>query len=400
MTARLYYTDSTLQMFDATVVACGERDGRVEVLLDQTAFYPMSGGQPFDTGTLGGCRVLEVVDRGAEGVAHVVSEALSIGARVTGAIDWSRRFDHMQQHTGQHVLSAVIGRALGVRTLSFHLGVETSTIDLARELTMSEISSIEAEANRVVWEDRTVAVRFSDAQEAAALPLRKESARTGELRLVEIADLDLSACGGTHVARTGMIGQIAISGWERFKGGGRLSFVCGGRALRSHAQLRDTTAVAARLLSVGPGEVPAAVERLQSDARTSAKAAERLEAELNVHRAATLRDTAETIGALHVVLTLQPTGDAASLKRLAAAIAAVPGFVGLIVGEGGPTPIVLTRSADVDLDAGAWMKDAVKVLGGRGGGRPEQAQGGLEAPAAAILAYARASLSPRRSPSG
>ena len=280
MTTRLYYTDSMLRSFDATVVSCDRRADRIEVVLDRTTFYPTSGGQPFDTGTLGPARVLDVVDREDGEIAHIVSEPLAIGQRVAGEVDWPRRFDHMQQHTGQHILSAAFDRVFGVRTVSFHLGSETSTIDLATEVTPTELAAAETAASRVVWDDRPVTVRFATADEALELPLRKESSRSGELRLVDVSAFDLSACGGTHVPRTGMIGVIAVSGWERFKGGTRVAFVCGGRALRSHGRLRDLMSGAARLASAAPEDLPSAIERLQAENKAASKAVHRLEEEL------------------------------------------------------------------------------------------------------------------------
>jgi len=239
MTLRLYYTDPSLQAFDAVVVGVERRDDRLLVTLDRTAFYPTSGGQPFDTGTLGGLRVIDVIDADDASIAHVLNlepgtwnvEQWNPGVAVHGLVDWPRRLDHMQQHTGQHVLSAAFDRLFGVRTVSFHLGAAVSTIDLARELTPVEIAAGETEANRIVWEDRPVGVRFATAEEAAQLPLRKESGREGTLRLIDVDGFDLSACGGTHVARTGAIGVIAVASWERFKGGQRIEFLCGGRAL-------------------------------------------------------------------------------------------------------------------------------------------------------------------------
>src|SRR5438445_9117049 len=241
MTDRLYYTDQYLRDFDATIVRVAEREARALVTLDRTAFYPTSGGQPFDTGTLAGLPVVDVVDEEDGSVTHVVDAApirrpglaearetvgraeaegpaLQVGRAVHGAIDWPRRFDHMQQHTGQHVLSAAFDRLFGARTVGFHLGADASTIDLARELTAREIAAAEDEANRVGWEDRPVTIRFASAEEASHLPLRKESGRSGTLRLVDVEGFDLSACGGTHVARTGEIGVMAIMAWERFKG--------------------------------------------------------------------------------------------------------------------------------------------------------------------------------------
>ena len=399
-TTRLYYVDPMQQSFIASVVACDRRGERVDVVLDRTAFYPTSGGQPFDTGTLDGRPVLEVVEREDGRIAHVVEMEMAPGAQVTGVIDWTRRFDHMQQHTGQHLLSAAFDRAFGVRTVSFHMGAELSTIDLAREVSPAEIDRAELDANRVIWNDVPVTIRFVSAGEAAALALRKPSARDGELRLVDITEFDLSACGGTHVPRTGMVGLVAVTGWERAKQSSRLSFVCGDRARRFYGGLRETVGAAARRLSVGPGDVSAAIERLQAESRDASKTRERLEEALSECRADVLRRDAETIEGLRVVLTVRPEPDANALKRLAAAIVSVPGTVAVLVGSGEPAPVVVARAQDVAFDAGAWMKRAVERFGGRGGGRPEQAQGGLPAAPEAVLAFAREIRGSTQSESG
>ena len=237
MTIRLYYDEPYRATFDATVTSCVTRNGAIEVMLDQTAFYPTSGGQPHDLGTLSGARVLDVVDTESEEIVHVVDARLAEGTSVRGAIDWERRFDHMQQHTGQHVLSAAFDRMFGVRTESFHLGVTAATIDLAREVSVEEVRRAEDEANRIVWEDRPVAIRVATPEEAANLPLRKASLRSGPIRLIEVCDFDLSACGGTHVSRTGAIGIVATTGTDKFRGGSRIEFVCGGRVTRQASRM-------------------------------------------------------------------------------------------------------------------------------------------------------------------
>jgi len=273
VTERLYYTDPYASEFDAEVVRVEDHDGRPAAVLDRTAFYPTSGGQPFDTGTLGAARVVDVVDGDDGDVRHVVEGTVAAG-KVRARIDWARRFDHMQQHTGQHVLSAAFDKLAQARTESFHLGSAASTIDLGCEVSPPAIERAEDEANRIVWEDRPVHIRFADAEQAAALPLRKESGRTGTLRLIDVEGFDLSACGGTHVARTGAIGVIAVTGWEKFRSGTRVEFVCGGRALRSHRALRDVVSGSVRALSVLPGDLPSAIERLQGelkDARRTIK---------------------------------------------------------------------------------------------------------------------------------
>ncbi len=396
MTERLYYTDPYLRTFDATVARVDSRDGRARVFLDRTAFYPTSGGQPFDVGTLGALTVVDVSDEDEDGsIAHVVSGGPppKPGDPVRGEIDWARRFDHMQQHTGQHVLSAAIVRVARVPTVSFHLGSDVSTIDLARELKPQELADAEAEANRVVWEDRPVSVRFASKEEAAALPLRKESRREGTLRLIDVQDFDLSACGGTHVARTGAIGIIAVSAWERFKGGQRLEFVCGGRALARFRSLRDSVGASVKLLSVLPGEVPAAVERLQADAKEQKRAMAALQTELARYRAEELAASAEEAPSGRLVVRAID-GESATLKALAMAIAARPGHAAALVSTSSPVLAVVARAGDLTVSAQQVLASLLAEFGGRGGGKPDLAQGGgLTGSTDAILAAARRHLS-------
>ncbi len=416
MTDRLYYRDPYLREFDATVSRVDRRDDRLLVTLDRTAFYPTSGGQPFDTGRLGSMRVIDVVDEEDGSITHVVEPGTpnpeprtnpepgtlnpEPGESVRGAIDWERRFDHMQQHSGQHVLSAAFDKLFGVRTVSFHLGAAVSTIDLAREMSPAEIAAAEAEANRIVWEDRPVAIRFADAEEAARLPLRKESVRGGTLRLIEVEGFDLSACGGTHVARTGGIGVIAVASWERFKGGQRLEFLCGGRALSGYRMLRDAMSASVRLLSVLPAELPAAIERLQADARDQKRALTGLQNDLAKYHAEELAANAGEIvlqgtsadgGRRCRLVARAIDADANGLKGLATAIAAKPGYLVVLVSTSMPALVVIARSSDVDVSAQQLLAKLVAQFGGRGGGRPEMAQGGgLSATADAIFEAVRA----------
>jgi alanyl-tRNA synthetase len=391
---RLYYDDALLMAFAATVTHCEPAGDLFHVRLDASAFYPTSGGQPHDLGRLGDADVVDVIDDETTGeVVHAVTAPLTVGASVAGFIDESRRRDHMQQHTGQHILSAAFDRLHGVRTVSFHMGAEASTIDLARDVTADELTGAVLAANRVVWDDREVAVRYASDAEAAALPLRKESRRTGVLRLVEVPEFDLSACGGTHVPRTGMIGVIAVTGTERVKGGTRVSFVCGGRALRAFDALRDTAALAARALSVGVPELPEAVARLTDDAKVQQRRVKQLQEQVARQLADELRAAAVPgPSGARLVIAEQPGWDPAALKNLASAVVSEPGLIVVMTGDGQPAPVVVARSADVAFDAGQWLKSALSELGGRGGGRPELAQGGIAAGAAAITAHARETL--------
>ena len=446
MTDRLYYTDPYLRAFDATIARVGRRDDRLAVTLDRTAFYPTSGGQPFDTGRLGPLCVVDVIDEDDGSITHVVEPRtpnaepranpeprtpnaepranpepgtlnLEPGQVVRCEINWARRFDHMQQHSGQHVLSAAFDKLFGVRTVSFHLGGTVSTIDLAREMTTAEIGGAEAEANRIVWDDRPVAIRFADAKEAASLPLRKEPARGGTLRLIDVDGFDLSACGGTHVARTGGIGVIAVSSWERFKGGQRLEFVCGGRALGGYRALRDAMAASVRLLSVLPAELPAAIARLQADATHQKRSVIGLQTDLERYRAEELAAGAEEVRLKPPVGPAQGfpeafewpdstntdrgcrlvaravDADANGLKNLAAAIIARPGLLVVLVSASMPALVVVARSTDVPLSAQQLVTVLIAEFGGRGGGRSELAQaGGLLASPDAIFSAVRAAI--------
>src|SRR5215471_2916956 len=373
MTERLYYNDPYLREFDAVVRGVSRRGERLVVSLDRTAFYPTSGGQPFDTGTIGSYRVVDVLDENGGTIDHVVSDvpdtSISPGAAIHGAIDWDRRFDHMQQHTRQHVLSAAFDKRFGVRTVRFHLGAQSSTIDLAREMTAAEIAAAEDDANRVVWEDRPMAIRYADAEEAAALPLRKESLRGGTLRLIEVEGFDLSACGGTHVARTGAIGIVAIASWERFKGGQRLEFLCGARALARFRSQRDAMAGSVRLLSVLPEEIPASIERLQSETKEQKRSLTALQNELARFRAEELAASAESLHGVRAVLRAVDA-DANGLKALATAIVSKPGHFVVLTSAVSPLLIVIARSTDVAVAANEILAALIKQFGGRGGGRP------------------------------
>jgi len=400
MTERLYYADPYRREFDATIRRVERTGGRTLVVLDRTAFYPTSGGQPFDTGALGALRVVDVFDEDDGTAVHVLgADAAGVsvpepGQDVRGLIDWHRRFDHMQQHSGQHVLSAAFDRLFAARTVSFHLGATSSTIDLDRELSRDDIAAAEAEANRVIWENHPVTIRFVSAAEAAALPLRKETAREGTLRLIDMDGFDLSACGGTHVASTGSIGVIAIGAVERFKGGQRVEFMCGGRAVTRFRSMRETLGGAVRLLSVLPHEGPDGIERLQAETRERQRSLTALEQELAGYRAADLAANAEATATGKAVLAAV-ANDANGLKSLASSIVSRPGYVVVLVSASRPAVVVAARSQDVSIAANQVVAGLIARFGGRGGGRPELAQaGGLDATAEAILESARSLIAP------
>ena len=402
MTERLYYTDAYRTAFEGRVVRCvprPEADGtpRFAVELDTTAFYPTSGGQPFDLGTVAEARVLDVVDEQDGRITHVTDGPVAEGGTARGTIDWVRRFDHMQQHTGQHILSAAFDRLFANRTESFHLGAESCTIDLGREMSARDVAAAVDEANRIVWEDRPVSVRFVTAAEAATLPLRKEPAREGTLRLIEIEDFDLSACGGTHVARTGAVGIVAVPGVERFKGGSRVQFLCGGRVRRRFDAWRDALASTQKHLSVSPDELAAAIERLQEENKGLQRTLRGAQEKLAVHEAGALVARGQRAGDRLVVVESIPDLDAVGLKAMAAAAAAHPGAAVVLFSASTPSLVVVAAHPAAGVDANATLKTLVARFGGKGGGKPELAQGGgLVGDSAALLAAARELLRARK----
>lgn len=393
MSTRIYYTDPACTEFDAVVEECRPLDGRPAVTLDRSAFYPTSGGQPNDLGALGEAKVVDVVESEAGAVWHVLDRELSPGSPVRGVVDRERRLDHMQQHTGQHILSAAFDKLHRARTVGFHLGADVSTVDLSVEVPWAAIAAAEADANRIVWEDRPVAVRFVEAAEAAALPLRKEPERGGTLRVIDVEGYDLSACGGTHVARTGTVGLVAVLSAEKLRGGTRLEFVCGARALRWLRTYRDAVSGCIRHVSVAPEELPSAVERLQAESRDLRKTIREMQERLAGYEASALAASAEEAAGGRVVVKALDGHDQGSLKSMALAICASPGFQVALFSTSGPHVAVLARSKDRTVDCAAVLKGLMATYGGRGGGRPELAQGGgLSGDLDSILASARLAL--------
>lgn len=391
-TTRLYYDDAYRLAFEATIAARRETDGVLAVALDQSAFYPTSGGQAHDLGTLTVAAdghptaVVDVHDDDAGLVWHVLAPGTAaadwgVGSRVCGLVDGVRRADHRQQHTGQHVLSASFAAQCHAETRSVHLGGDVCTLDLDRELSTDELARVETAANRVVFDDRPVRVRYVDGAEAATLPLRRPTARTGTVRLIEIEGHDLSACGGTHVARTGEIGAVVLRAAERFKGGARVTFLCGERAVASHRALVTTLDATARTLSVAADEVPQAVARLLQEGREVRRSLEAALARAGEFEGAALAARLERVGGVDVLVALVEGGEPgdmpAHLRRLATALVAVNGRVVVLLGSVAPHALVVARSADVTaFDAGAFARDLASAHGGKAGGRPDLAQGG------------------------
>lgn len=374
MTERLYYRDSYLTTFEAVVVDCAGEGRRV--YLDRTAFYPTSGGQPHDTGRLGGAEVLGVEDE-AERIAHLLSAPL-VGGRVTGVVDWARRFDHMQQHSGQHLLSAVLAELFGCATTSVHFGAEASTLDLdTAAISPDQVAAAEARANEVAAQDRPVTVGFENA--ATVSGLRKVSEREGSLRIVSIRDLDRSACGGTHVRATGEIGAILIRKVGRIRKAARLEFVCGLRAARRARLDHELLTRLAAQYSAAPEELPTLMEGQRAELKETTAARRQAEAELDRYRAAELfAGVVPDAEGLRQVLVRVEQGSAERVRGLAQAVAALPKavFIGVMAR---PPMIVVAAAEDSGRDAAAMLKRMLTPAGGRGGGTPRMAQGTVPA---------------------
>jgi alanyl-tRNA synthetase len=383
-TDRLYYSDSYLTSFRATLV--DQRDEGRRVYLDRTAFYPTSGGQLFDTGRLGGIRVVEVVDEDDQ-IAHLLEAPLPVGA-VEGVVDWRRRFDHMQQHSGQHLLSAVFANEFGCQTVSVHFGDATATLDLdVGALGPAEIRRAESRANALVTENLSVQVAFEDA--AAATGLRKASGRSGPIRIVTIAGLDRSACGGTHVRATGEIGPILIRKVERVKKLVRLEFLCGGRAVaRARADFELLSELASPA-SAGIDDLPGLIEKQRAELKGSESVRRAMETELHGYQARELYQAArpdET--GRRCILHQAAGGTMESCRGLAQAVTALPNTV-LIATLTAPPAVLLAASPDSGIDAGHLLRSVVSDLGGRGGGTARLAQGTVPGEAAIDAVLAR-----------
>ena len=372
MTERLYYTDSYTAEFRAGIVDASP--DRRRLYLDRTAFYPTSGGQPHDLGSINGVRVTEIVDEDGGRIAHVLESPVTAD-QADCRIDWERRFDHMQQHTGQHLLSAVLLELFDAQTISFHLGAESSTIDIARPaLDPNEVRQALDRANRIVFENRPVTVEFRHSSED--LGLRKPTEREGDVRIVAIEGMDRSACGGTHVRATGEIGPILIRKLEKIRGNVRLEFLCGLRAVRrAHADYEALAAIGRALASTvdeAPALVAAQIEKLQ-DAEKSRR---KLELELAQARGRQLYIETQPGPDGIRRIRRQTASITEELRAEAQAFTAGSGAIFVALAEE-PASLLIAVSRDAGLNAGKVVKDAVTAVGGRGGGNPFIAQGSV-----------------------
>ncbi len=380
MTLRLYYDDAYLTEFDARVVSCAPMGDGFDVRLDRSAFYPTSGGQPFDTGSIDSARVLDVQVVDGD-VLHLTDRALPVGAQVHGKIDWPRRFDHMQQHAADHMIAGTIWRMLGGVTIGLHESDEVSTIDIAMpggrtHLTADEIARVESHVNDQIQRDVPIRCWFPSPDELETLPLRKKPTVSEHIRVVAIGDEEMVACGGTHPSTAGQLGLVKIVSVAPARGKLRLGFIAGGRALRDYALCYSSAHAAAELFSTR-------VENLESSVRALQERLHEAEGALSALREQALtRSLEEELAAAPVlggcrVIARFVDADAQTMRSCASALIEKPGVIALLgVLSGERATYVFARSKDVSRDMGALLRAAAVPLGGKGGGKPDFAQGG------------------------
>jgi len=374
-TDRLYFADAYLTAFDARVVAREERDGRAVVALDKSAFYPEGGGQPPDHGTLNGVPVTDVQVDDDGVVWHTIESELA-GDAAQGVVNWKRRFDHMQQHHGQHLLSAAFEELFGAKTISFHLGAEYASIDLAGDVTAHQARAAEERTNEVIWEDHPVRARFVGAEELPAIPFRKLPEVEGPIRVVSVDGFDHSACGGTHPRTTGGVGILHVRRREKRGADTRVEFLCGGRVL--HA-VREQGALLGRLaasFTVGVDELENAVTRLRAREEEARARLGRAVGELLSHDARRLVADAARVGGTPVVQVVRDDLSLDEGRTLAREITAA-GAIAIIGLAAGKPQLLVVRPHASDVDCGKLVRDVLARFGGRGGGQPAAAQGGV-----------------------
>jgi alanyl-tRNA synthetase len=381
MTKRLYYDDSYLTRFEGRVLEQFPSRGHFAVVLNQTAFYPTSGGQPYDQGTLGGQNVVDVLVRESDDVVlHLLEVPLdNPSAPVIGEIDWDRRFDHMQQHSGQHILSQAFLQVAQAETVSFHLGAESATIDLVspQPLSQEDMEQAELLTNQVIWDDRPIKVRTVKAAELPDFPLRKPPVVEGDVRLVQVLDFDWSACGGTHVSRTGEIGLCKVIKWERRGEEMRVEFRCGRRALVDYAQKNSMVNSVSAGFNVGHWELDQAVARTVDENKELRSQLRQAGRKLARYSAEELRASAPSVAGVRLVVHNLNQDSVLDIRELARSLVSDQGVVALLGTGDQKARFCFARSSDVDIDMVSLVRAAAVKLGSRGGGgQVDFAQGG------------------------
>ena len=383
MTTKLYWGDSHLSEFSASVIDCFEQDGQSVVVLDQTAFYPLGGGQPCDMGMIGSARVNAVSINDDGMIFHHLDSDIKFkkGDLVNCKIDWAHRLEMTQQHTGQHILSQAFFQLFGAETRGFRINQNYSEIDLALELQPEEIPAAiqqaEAFANSIVFENREIRTHIVTPDEAAKFPLRKENFITDCVRVAEIADFDWSACGGTHARRTGEVGLLTIKSWERAKKMTRIQFVGGIRALQDYRAANNIAHAIARKFSVARDDAPDAVNRLFDEHKIFAQQIKTLSEITLKIEAQELLQSGEIVNGIKIIARIFEQRNLDELKIIAHKLVEMPSLIALLASrEAGMARLVFARSANLDLAMGALMREACQRIEGKGGGTADFAQGG------------------------
>lgn len=387
MTLRLYRTDAYLKEFTARIVEQAQHNGQPALILDQTAFHPTAGGQPNDLGEINGAPVLDVVERADGEILHILDrlplpsgERAGVRGETRGVINWPRRLEHMQQHSGQHVLSQAFVRIANLDTVAVHIGADENTLDLPTpKLSTDVIERAEREANAIVYEDRPFAIYEVTDAELARVPLRKPPKVTGLIRIVEVKGYDWSACGGTHVRSAAQIGLIKITRAEKRGNETRVTFRCGARAWRDYAWLNDATARMGELLSASRYDVEPAVSKLVSEAKADRKALQDAQLKLIGYEAAELLAvTAPDTEGVRTIVRVFDARDVNELRALAKHLTASPMTVALLGAAGEKSHLIFARSKDAPGDMANMLKPALASLSptARGGGSADFAQGG------------------------
>ncbi len=390
-THRIYYDDAFEKEFTARVLHCellppdlnaGITTQVLGLVLDRTAFYPTSGGQPHDTGKIGDANVLAVRDEGDE-IIHLVDRRPE-SPEVLGCINWPRRFDHMQQHTGQHLLSAMFQERYGRPTVSFHLGTDLSTIDLRGPEPSDEVlEGAERAANKIIFEDRPVTTRYGTAEDLAKLGVRKEVERAGILRAIEIEGADLQPCGGTHVKSTGQIGTLLVRRCTKMRQDWRVEFVCGGRAERAARQDYVRLRAAAEKLGCAPEELVAAAERALSEREVNFKRTRALlQSVAEIEAAQAVRDAASNSDGLRVIHRVFKDVEPEFLGYFATRVAETEKSIALLAGQG-TGHVLFAQHPRAGREMNALLKEVLIKIGGKGGGTRDFARGRIDDPAQA-----------------
>lgn len=379
MTEKLFYLDPFLKEFSGTVLDCREEKGQWIIILDRTAFYPEGGGQPADHGTLGNVKVLDTREKNGE-ILHFCDGPLAVGETVTGCIDWDRRFDFMQQHSGEHIVSGILCRKFGCDNVGFHIGHELVTIDFNAALSAEDVAFVENQANRYIWEDREIQISFPSPAELEELDYRSKKALEGQVRIVRWPEADCCACCGTHVRSSGQVGMVKLISCQKFRDGVRIEMAAGGRALRWINAVAGQNTRVSQLLSAKPGETAAAVERMQREIFLLKGRVAGLEEKDFARKAEELAGTGD-------VLLVEGPMSGESLRKMCGLVKEqCGGRCAVFAGEGESFQFA------VGLDGGDlrdFVKDLNRALNGRGGGKPEFVQGSVQACEAQIREFFR-----------